>query len=32
MKKYIDLLDEADLFGWKIIEIKKKATELYYFL
>lgn len=32
MKKYIDLLDEADLFGWKIVEIKKKSTELYYIL
>ena len=32
MKKYIDLLDEANLFGWKIIEIKKKSTELYYIL
>ena len=32
MKKYIDLLDNADLFGWKIVEIKKKTTELYYIL
>ena len=32
MKKYIDLLDSSNLFGWKIIEIKKKATELYYIL
>ena len=32
MKKYIDLLDDADLFGWKITEIKKKSTELYYIL
>ena len=32
MKKYIDLLDEANLFGWKILEIKKKSTELYYIL
>jgi predicted Zn-dependent protease len=32
MKKYIDLLDSANLFGWKIVEIKKKTTELYYIL
>ena len=32
MKKYIDLLDSANLFGWKILEIKKKSTELYYIL
>ena len=32
MKKYIDLLDSSNLFGWKIIEIKKKTTELYYIL
>ena len=32
MKKYVDLLDSSDLFGWKIIEIKKKTTELYYIL
>ena len=32
MKKYIDILDSSNLFGWKIIEIKKKATELYYIL
>ena len=32
MRKYIDLLDEANLFGWKITEIKKKSTELYYIL
>ena len=28
MKKYIDLLDEANLFGWKIVEIKKKTVDL----
>ena len=32
MKRYIDLLDDANLFGWKITEIKKKSTELYYIL
>ncbi|MCR5462036.1 MAG: hypothetical protein K6E87_03100 [bacterium] len=32
MKKYVDLLDSSDLFGWKIIEINKKTTELYYIL
>lgn len=32
MKKYIELLDSSNLFGWKIIEIKKKSTELYYIL
>ena len=32
MKKYIDLLDSSNLFGWKIVEIQKKATELYYIL
>ena len=32
MRKYIELLDNANLFGWKIREIKKKTTELYYIL
>ena len=32
MRKYIDLLDSSDLYGWKIVEIKKKSTELYYVL
>ena len=32
MRRYIDLLDESNLFGWKILEIKKKSTELYYIL
>ena len=32
MKKYIDILDSYDLYGWKIIEIKQKRTELYYVL
>ena len=32
MKRYVELLDSADLFGWKIREIKKKTTELYYIL
>ncbi len=32
MKRYVELLDSANLFGWKIREIKKKTTELYYIL
>ena len=32
MRKYIDILDASNLFGWKITEIKKKTTELYYVL
>ena len=32
MKKYIDILDSYNLYGWKIIEIKKNRTELYYVL
>ena len=29
MKKYIDLLDSSNLYGWKITEYKKMWTELH---